>query len=791
MTWHFPNYAFVYLLNILFALWLALTVWKRARTWSIKIFSFFLLLIALWTFLLMMETISLPMAQKLFWARLEYIPIVSSGPVWLQFCYQYQEQRKLFSFSASLLWIIPVLTLAFLFTPHTTFLIWSQISTTSIANLPVLVYQHGPWFWVNVMYSYLLFLLGTWYLAQGSREPLFRKQNLALISGLLLPIGGSLLYISKLNPVPGLDWTPFGFSLTALIYAFSLLKLNLFDLTPIPRQQLMEYIRDGLIVLDHQQRLIEANPAAQHLLSLPKHWVGLPISQTTWPELAKQPAHQTQVRILHRADRCFELQSLPIQHGRLLILRDITNQQTLQNELRQSKESYQRLIELSPEMICVHVAGKLLYINPNGASLVGANNPEQLLGRSILDFVHPDDHPIVLERVRRTEGQNQTTEWLEERFIDLAGNPIPVEVISAPIVYQNIPATLVIAHDIRKHKQAEQAETEQRQFIETLNQIAAALNSTLQIDDVFNRILDGVGKIIPHDAVSLMMIEGPHVHIINSRGYAERALEQYIDNFHQPLCELPTLCHIMETGQPLIISNIHQSALWRHCPENDWIQSYLGAPIHLKNEIIGFLNLDSATPNFFTEQHARRLQAFLHQAATAIENAHLYQEVQQLAIIDELTGLYNRRGLLKLGESEIERNQRQQHSLSVLFMDVDHFKDFNNTYSYAVGDRALRHVADTLRASLREVDIIARYGGDEFVVLLPQTPLNEAKGIAERIQRQLAQNPLEVRQGSLPVNVTIGIYDLSQKDVNLLSVLETAGKIMRQAKENYSGIASL
>ncbi|MCA1954316.1 MAG: GGDEF domain-containing protein [Anaerolinea sp.] len=124
-------------------------------------------------------------------------------------------------------------------------------------------------------------------------------------------------------------------------------------------------------------------------------------------------------------------------------------------------------------------------------------------------------------------------------------------------------------------------------------------------------------------------------------------------------------------------------------------------------------------------------------------------------------------------------------------MDVDHFKDFNNTYSYAVGDRALRHVADTLRASLREVDIIARYGGDEFVVFLPQTPLNEAKGIAERIQRQLAQNPLEVRQGSLPVNVTIGIYDLSQKDVNLLSVLETAGKIMRQAKENYSGIASL
>ena len=105
--------------------------------------------------------------------------------------------------------------------------------------------------------------------------------------------------------------------------------------------------------------------------------------------------------------------------------------------------------------------------------------------------------------------------------------------------------------------------------------------------------------------------------------------------------------------------------------------------------------------------------------------------------------------------------------------------------------RALRHVADTLRASLREVDIIARYGGDEFVVFLPQTPLNEAKGIAERIQRQLAQNPLEVRQGSLPVNVTIGIYDLSQKDVNLLSVLETAGKIMRQAKENYSGIASL
>ncbi len=793
MNWNFPLYAIAYPLNVLFAIWLALTIWRRSRTRSGKVFSVFLLLVAIWTFLRMMETILLPMPEKLFWARLQYIPIVGSGPVWLQFCYEHQNQRKLSIPGLGLLWVIPALTLAFLFNPQTTFLIWSKINPPSIPGLQVLLYEHGPWFWVIVIYTYLLILFGAWILLQGRRDTqsVFRKQALALLGGLLLPIGGNLLYLSWFNPLPGLDWTPFGFSLTALIYAISLFRLHLFDLSPISSQQVLHHIRDALLVLDDQQRLVEANSAAQQLLNLPTHWAGLSIKETGRFELSPQADEKTQVRIFHRNDHCFELRSLPLAAGRLLILRDVTQQQRLQDELRESKESYQRLIELSPEMICVHAAGKILYVNPTGATLIGAANAEELIGRPLLSFVHPDDRAAVIERVHRTETQKQVTEWIEERFLHLDGSPLPVEVISAPILYHGTTATLVLAHDIQKRKAAEQAETEQRQLVEALSRTADALNSTLQLDEVLNRILDGVGGIVPNDAVSLMMLEGNNVIITHSRGYLERGLEEYVRGFCVPLSELATLRHIIETGQTLVIPHTVESPLWMQLNDGCWIQSYMGAPINIKGEIVGFLNLDSVTPNFYTPQHAKRLQAFLNQAATAIENARLYREVQQLAIMDELTGLYNRRGLLAAGEKEIERSRRYHHNLSILFMDVDHFKQFNDTYSYAVGDRALRHVADALRHILREMDIIGRYGGDEFVVLLPNTFTNDARLIATRIQAHLNENPLQVRQGNLPVNVSIGIYDLPNQDTPLLSLLETAGQIMHQAKQNYSGIASL
>ena len=121
-------------------------------------------------------------------------------------------------------------------------------------------------------------------------------------------------------------------------------------------------------------------------------------------------------------------------------------------------------------------------------------------------------------------------------------------------------------------------------------------------------------------------------------------------------------------------------------------------------------------------------------AAIALENARLYAEVQQLVVVDELTGLYNRRGLVQFGEREFTRSARFARPLSALMIDLDHFKTVNDTYGHAAGDRVLRQVADCLRSKTRSVDILARYGGEELLLLLPEADLAQATQVAERLR---------------------------------------------------------
>ena len=113
--------------------------------------------------------------------------------------------------------------------------------------------------------------------------------------------------------------------------------------------------------------------------------------------------------------------------------------------------------------------------------------------------------------------------------------------------------------------------------------------------------------------------------------------------------------------------------------------------------------------------------------AIALENARLFEEVQRLAVTDPLTGLYNRRHYYSLTFKEFERNKRYQVPFSILMMDVDHFKDVNDTYGHLIGDQVLRVIADLIRNNLREVDVPCRYGGEEFVITLPETKLENAE----------------------------------------------------------------
>jgi diguanylate cyclase (GGDEF)-like protein len=218
------------------------------------------------------------------------------------------------------------------------------------------------------------------------------------------------------------------------------------------------------------------------------------------------------------------------------------------------------------------------------------------------------------------------------------------------------------------------------------------------------------------------------------------------------------------------------------------IMAYVGVPLTLRDRVIGVMAVQNYRPNVYTQDQIRLLEHIAVHAAIAIENARLYSEEQRLAIIDELTGIYNYRGLVELGTREVERARRFKRPLSMLFFDIDDFRKFNNTFSHGIGNLILQTVAQRCRTTLRSVDVFARYGGDEFVALLPETDLTEAREVARRLYDEIRTTKITTSYGELGVTISIGVTAFSEDIPDLYKLIDRANHGERQAKQNGLGV---
>ncbi|HKZ68928.1 MAG TPA: GAF domain-containing protein [Anaerolineales bacterium] len=195
---------------------------------------------------------------------------------------------------------------------------------------------------------------------------------------------------------------------------------------------------------------------------------------------------------------------------------------------------------------------------------------------------------------------------------------------------RNAAATLGVAFARRR---SESAEHEQRTLAEALRDTASALNSTLNIEEVLDRILENVGRVTPHEAATVMMIDAEtrQAHVVRGRGYLERGFAAHQVNLPISLEKASNLRQMMQTGKPCIIADVITFPDWIKYAAAVWVRSYLGAPISVRGQTIGFINLDSSVVGFFNEIHAEHLQAFANEAAVALDNARLFAATEQHA----------------------------------------------------------------------------------------------------------------------------------------------------------------
>lgn len=339
---------------------------------------------------------------------------------------------------------------------------------------------------------------------------------------------------------------------------------------------------------------------------------------------------------------------------------------------------------------------------------------------------------------------------------------------------------LTIFRDLTETKQAREAERIASVQAEILRQSMADLAAELELEQGLHNILDKLALIIPSDSSLLLLAEADHLRVAAAKGYLD---SRPVVGQRYPSDSL--LFQIMRrTGNPVILIDAQTEPHFRHWGGEEYVRGWMGVPLIARHELIGYLTIESRQVGAYGSEEARLAQAFGNEAAIAIVNVQLFKLKQELATTDSLTGLCNRRHFFELAEGEFLRAPRLWDSLSIIMLDIDHFKNFNDSHGHAVGDRLLIEVAKCCRHETREKDILSRLGGDEFIILLPETSKPNALKVANRLRHCISRAEIEVEGGLAFATVSLGVASLDADCASLSEFIKRVDKALYLAKEN-------
>ncbi|HOJ10104.1 MAG TPA: diguanylate cyclase [Clostridiales bacterium] len=319
--------------------------------------------------------------------------------------------------------------------------------------------------------------------------------------------------------------------------------------------------------------------------------------------------------------------------------------------------------------------------------------------------------------------------------------------------------------------------------------LSEELASTLELNKVLERLLVKLKGVLGFDAGIVMLKEGDMLKVYYKLGCMNEnkagCLNENIKNgITKELTDHKLIYTVVESRKPLIIENEndHFSIFGE---ENYFIKSVLALPIEKSSEALGIIILMSTEENYFNEHNAEIAFNFTSRSAMAIENAKLFSEVKRLASEDDLTQIYNRRYFFELAEREFKHHKRYKDlkPLSVIMLDIDDFKCINDTYGHYAGDVVLKKVAKVCRDVLRETDLVGRYGGEEFVMLLPHTERTEACIVGERLRKNLANCPFQYNDELINVTVSMGLAVMDENMRDLDELMIKADKALYMAKD--------
>lgn len=607
--------------------------WQKRRLpggWALFILS---LAASWWTFTYGLELGASSLNAKLWMTGLEYVGIVSVPLAWFCFILQYSSHgRWLTPRRLAALAVIPVATVALVWTNGWHGLVQTNLSLDSSGPFLAVRQTHGPWFWVYYGYAAALLLSATYALVRGFPKSLrLHRRQVALLVAVFAPWTVSLLHIAHIDPVHRFDLTPAAFSLSTVALVWGLRRAGLFDLLPVARDLAIREIGQGMLFVSRELAILDANPAAVRLIG---------------------------------ADRRALVGSL--------------------------------LTEVLPALR--DAAG---FFDGNDATLhvEGATHPN---GEAVEVEIHC--WPLSDFRNRR-------------------------------IGYV---ATL---HDVRERRRAERALTEVGRRMVRLHEHALRLAGLERESDVY--------------AFAVATAEGEF-----------RAATCFVYTAGSNELETATagILHVRDSislSGPHVCAAAFASGETLRFDAPDDVPTGCMVPLPWRSGVcapmrgVGVLALLAIGERVFRDADVTWVQLFAQHVEEAVHRIRLQEELREQARRDALTGAFNRHHFLEAVSAEIARATRRNYPLAFVMIDVDDFKQVNDRLGHQVGDRVLQEIGRVLLANVRSYDLVIRYGGDEFLLVVPESSAcEESAALLRRLQSSLATWNEE---SALPISLTFSV----------------------------------
>jgi len=417
MTEIYGIYAILLLISTSITLYISFYSWNKRLNPNAFFFSLVMAAVSIWSICEAFQMASVNIEIKILWSQLSYVGIVFIGPLFLLFTMSYTDHKKYLNKKfAALLSIIPIFILILVATNPLHGWIWPTITATSYQPGAILIYGRGIGFYLNTIYIYILLITGLLLLLQSIiRSPkVFQKQATMILLGTLIPIIANLIYVTNSSPVIGLDLTPFAFTITGVVVAYSIFRYKLLDIVPIAYNKLFDKMGSGAIIIDSKKGIVDINTAAMEILKINSNLAGKNIEETITQFKELYPlgiiVHESKKEIkiekpkkIWLDTRVTSLESDKQHIGWLITFTNITKRKKAEKHVKKSEKEYRDLVDNA--LVGVYrtdIDGNILFTNDAMAKILGFDSKKEFNSFSCPElYKNPETRNIIIEKLMK------------------------------------------------------------------------------------------------------------------------------------------------------------------------------------------------------------------------------------------------------------------------------------------------------------------------------------------------------------------------------------------------------